>query len=150
VCSAAHRGIRSRTDVDLTVAPSSPRLTSSRTALPIRLTCTGETAGGTASTTELFLFDWQGDALVQVLETVLDRTTFDRPSGKETTEQGTLTTRPSKPNEYSELEVKVKRVERTALLDAVEDSEAATQRRVLPSLTRRYQWNGTQYEEAPH
>jgi hypothetical protein len=137
-------------DVDLTISPMSPKLTSGRTALAVRLTCTGETAGGTASTTELFLFDWQGDALVQVLETALDRTTFDRPSGKELTEEGTLSPRPSKATEYNDIEVKVKRVERTALLEAAEDSEAATQRRVLSSLTRRYQWNGRRYEEALH
>jgi hypothetical protein len=140
---------KGNSDLEMTIAPSSPRIATNRTALPVRVTCTREAAGGTASTTELFLFDGQGDVLVQVLETVLDRTTFDRPSGRETTEEGTLSTRPSKANGYNDIEVRVKRVERTALLEAAEDSEATTQRRVLPSVTRRYQWNGRRYEEAP-
>jgi hypothetical protein len=109
------------------------------------VTCIRESAGGTSSATEIFLFDRQGDRLAQVLDALLDRTAFDRPSGKETTEEGTLKALASVTSGLHDLSLRVKRVERTALLDPDKDSEENTQRRVLPPSETRYQWTGQRY-----
>ncbi len=132
-------------DLELSIAPTSPQLAAGRSSITVRVTCIRESAGGTISATEIFLFDRQGDRLAQVLDALLDRTAFDRPSGKETTEEGTLKALPSVTSGLNDLLLRVKRVERTALLDPGKDSEENTQRRVLPPSETTYQWTGQRY-----
>lgn len=109
-------------DVDFTFPAEPPDVGSGHAVLAVHASCTGESPGATTSVTELILFERQSASLVQILEAPLERSTFDRPSNREHTQRGTLSSLPRQTGGYADLRV-----------------EGA------PTLEQSYRWTGKRY-----